>query len=87
MRIPEIQLELRRLAQQNNLPELEKLADELSRRKATRRASKQSTPVSLVKDSIISTWRANPELPLSRIAVAHNVNPGRVSEIISGFRS
>ncbi len=87
MRIPEIQNRLRDLAKETGLEELSALADSLSRRKPKRQGNVASTPMSDdLRERIREMAMANPDLPQSRIAAAFNVNPGRVSESIAGFR-
>lgn len=82
MRIPEIQERMRELSE-----ELAYLAGELSRRTSDSRASRHSTPMTEeLREKIIEAYEANPQLPLARIAAAFNVNPGRVSETLRGFR-
>lgn len=83
MRIPEIQRRLREIAK-----EASDLADDLSRRKPKKRAPRTSTPMDdRLRHEIKQAAESNPDLPLNRIASAFDVNPGRVSEIVSGFRS
>jgi hypothetical protein len=87
MRIPEIQNRLLRLAAAHSLPELAELADALYRRKPPQRAaavSARMTPET--RGKIKALHAADPDLPLARIAAALNVNPGRVSEVLRGFR-
>jgi len=86
MRIPDVQHRLRELASEHNIAELAKLADELGRRRSKARAPTHSVPIKFVRDKIIAAHRANPDLPYARIAAALNVNPGRVSETLNGFR-
>jgi hypothetical protein len=87
MRIPEIRVRLEELADQYNLPELVVLARELRRRVPNSRASKHSLSMNdTVREQIKAIRLAEPDLPLHRIAVALNVNPGRVSETLKGFR-
>lgn len=87
MRIPEIQDRLRKLALELGCDELNFLAGELSRRTPPRRADNRSTPMSkTVKDEIRRIHNAEPNLSFNCIASALNINPGRVSETLRGFR-
>ena len=82
MRIPEIQAELKDIADR-----VAKLSAALSRRPAKRKApatSKKVTP--LVKAAIQMTALANPQMSQQAIATKHGVNTGRVSEILRGKR-
>jgi DNA-binding transcriptional regulator YiaG len=87
MRIPEIRSRLQALALEHNLPELAKLAEELRRRRVAGQKSTdcyRMTPE--LRAAIQKALRDNPSMSQYEIAVAFNVNPGRVSEIATGYR-
>lgn len=87
MRIPEVQEQLRAIAAEYADSRLEALADELSRRPARRRAPSTSNPMTRqLRLEIRRYAEANPTASQSDIARAFNVNPGRVSETLRGFR-
>lgn len=87
MRIPEVQSRLRALADAHNMPELEALASELSRRPARKRAANSSARMTPeMRDAIRAYRRAQPDAAQTAIARVFNVNPGRVSEALRGFR-
>lgn len=92
MRIPEIRDRLRELASELSCPELNLLASELSRRPVRRRAAPSSAPMTKeMRDAIRAYIRAyhvaHPDRPQADVARVFNVNPGRVSEALNGFRS
>lgn len=88
MRIPEIRDRLRQLAGELACPELDLLASELSRRPVRRRAAPSSAPMTdEMRDAIRAYHRAHPDRPQVDVARVFNVNPGRVSEALNGFRS
>ncbi len=87
MRIPEIQERMRELASECGMPELRMLADAMSRRPVNRRSATVSRKCDeAVRSEIRLMAEKHPDLPLARIAVALNVNPGRVSEALRGYR-
>lgn len=52
-----------------------------------RKARPQSTPMTHeVMSRIIRTARLHPDMPMSKIAEIHDVNIGRVSEVLNGKR-
>jgi hypothetical protein len=88
VRIPEIAERLRNLASQHQLPELDKLAGEMGRRRPKNRAaphSRKMTPE--LRGEIRSYAQNHPELSQLQIGLHFNVNPGRVSEAVRGFRT
>jgi hypothetical protein len=88
MRIPEIRDRLRELAGELSCPELDLLASELSRRPVRRRAAPSSAPMTAeMRDAIRAFHIAHPDRPQVEVARVFNVNPGRVSEALNGFRS
>lgn len=87
MRIPEIQERLRELAGELACAELEALAGQLSRRSPAPRSNPTSTPMTEeMRDAIRAYHRAHPKLPQVDVARVFNVNQGRVSEALRGFR-
>lgn len=87
MRIPEVQERLREKAEEHNDPELDFLASELSRRSPKARSqikSQRMTPE--IAEAIRAFHRASPDAAQTHIAAVFNVNPGRVSEALNGFR-
>jgi hypothetical protein len=88
MKIPQIQARLTELSKELRCPEIASLAGELSRRKLVIKAPNHSTPMSNdIRVAIRNAHVDNPELPLNRIAAMFDVNPGRVSETLRGFRT
>jgi len=88
MRIPEIRDRLHELADAYNLPELRELAGELNRRPPVRVAEVTSTPMTGQLAAEIRHYaRRHPGASFARIAGVFGVNPGRVSEVISGKRA
>lgn len=88
--IPEIQSLIREICRQQIklTAYLSTLNDELSRRKATRKAPVRSKKVTVVLKLKIKNYaKENPSYSLQKIANKFKVNPGRVSEILSGKRS
>lgn len=87
MRIPQIRERLVEIAQAQCLPELEFLADQLTRRRfgQAKRSSKAMTPE--LKEAIRAYHRAHHPISQAKVALVFNVNPGRVSEALRGFRS
>ena len=88
MRLPEVATRLRELASEVKCEELQKLANEISRRPITHRAPKQSASMNAeIRAKIRSIKRANPDIPHTVIGVMLNINPGRVSETLRGKRT
>jgi hypothetical protein len=87
MRIPEIRERLNELAATLACPELATLADELKRRPVRRRAERVSTPVTPeLRTAIRAYHTAHPAMTQAEIGRVFNVNPGRVSEALRGWR-
>ena len=89
MTLPEIQLQLRKIALLMGSLQIyvNDLADEMQRRKPTRRSKPTSAPMTPeLKRSIKATAAANPEWSYTKIANKHKVNSGRVSEVLRGKR-
>lgn len=87
MRLPEIANRLRELAREHDLPELAELADEMKRRKPGSRAAPKSVPMTpLLAQRIRAYKNAHPDMSHVEIGTHFNVNPGRVSEAVKGFR-
>jgi hypothetical protein len=88
MKIPEVREELHKIANDFSIPRLHQLADELARRPQARRAKVKSARLTEgMEDSIKAFARRQPHLSFVEIARYYNVNPGRVSEAISGKRT
>ncbi len=87
MKIPEIQAELHRIAAERDLPEIAVLANELSRRKPVMKTRPRSRHVTEeVREEIRAFRRSNPGMSQAEIGRRFNVNAGRVSEALAGFR-
>lgn len=87
MKIPEIRDRLLEKAAEYNDAELLRLANELNRRSPLKRAapnSKKITPD--LRAAIVAYARAHDDAPQANIARVFNVNPGRVSESLRGYR-
>lgn len=85
--IPELREELRVLSYRLGVPRLREIADELRRRPpqgSGRKISATMTPE--LRAEIRAYAKANPELTQVEIGRHFNVNPGRVSEAVSGKR-
>lgn len=88
MRIPEVQDRLRAIAKEHADSRIAALADELDRRRGGRRAAATSTPMSpALRLEIRRYAEAHPDASQSDISRVFNVNPGRVSETLRGFRT
>ena len=88
MKTPEIQARLIEIAAEIGNDEIRDLAVKLSRRKPKSRAVAMSEPMSdEIRHRIRRMHKSNPDLPMSRIAAALNLNPGRVSETLRGYRT
>lgn len=82
MRVPEVRERLYEIAE-----ELRFLAAELERRPARRRSKPVSQPMTPeLRRQIALYAKDNPDLSYVEIATEFNVNPGRVSEAVAGFR-
>jgi hypothetical protein len=87
MRVAEVQARLRALAATHKIPELDRLAGELSRRKPIKVAARSSTPMTdRLRKEIAAYAEANPDMAQADIAARFSVNPGRVSEALRGVR-
>ena len=87
MKIPEIMDELRQLSAAHGIPRLAELADHLRRRSPISRAPVKSQPITpALQRAIVAAYRENPARSQLEIARQFNVNPGRVSEALRGFR-
>lgn len=87
MRIPEIQNRLIEIAREKGLSEVETLAAQLTRRSPNKRApikSERMTPE--LAQEIREYVRANADKTQAEVGRVFNVNPGRVSEAVRGFR-
>lgn len=86
--IPEVRDRLRELAHELAAPELETLARELERRPPVRRSPGGSAPMTPdLADAIRADVAANPDATMAEIGARHNVNQGRVSELLAGKRT
>lgn len=87
MRIPEIQQRLLEISEETDNEEIRELAFALSRRKSFHRAQPTSEKMTdELKSSIRSFVRSNPGMPQTKVATMFNVNPGRISEVMRGYR-
>jgi hypothetical protein len=87
LRIPDIQDRLRELSAAHGINELSFLADELSRRSPTKRAPNVSQPMTdELAERIRAYARSHPNATQVQIGVRFEVNPGRVSEALRGYR-
>lgn len=88
MRLPEVAVRLRELADELECEELNELADEISRRPSGPRAPRMSRPVTdALRDEIRQMKAENPHFSHAEIGRRLNVNPGRVSETLRGKRA
>lgn len=88
MKIPEVADRLRSIAAETANPELGRLADELRRRPAGRKARPSAAPMTdELARQIRECRRAHPALAQVEIARRFNVNQGRVSEVLKGVRT
>jgi hypothetical protein len=65
---------------------IQQLSEETRRRSHTRAPSTSRRVTKLVRVSVRQMAQANPDMPQQAIAEAHNINIGRVSEILHGVR-
>lgn len=87
MRLPEIQERLRQKAEEHGDPEITFLASQISRRRPKEVAPKSSaTMTDELADRIRAYKAANPNATQMMIAIRFNVNSGRVSEVLRGYR-
>jgi hypothetical protein len=87
MKIPEIRDRLNELSAMHSIPELAHLADELTRRKAKKKAPVTSAPMTPELAAAIRAFAAaHTSLSQTRIAEIFKVNPGRVGEDLNGKR-
>lgn len=87
MRIPEVRVRLRQIADERGVDELHVLADQLVRRYHGRAARRVSEPVTdALADAVRAYRRAYPEQPEHKVAELFCLNQGRVSEILHGKR-
>lgn len=87
MRIPEIKTRLLEIARENGIDEVATLALQLTRRSPTKRAPVQSKRMTdKLAHEIREFARSNPDMTQAAIGRVFNVNPGRVSEAVRGFR-
>lgn len=85
--IPELREELRVLSHRLGVPRLAEIAAELKRRPAQAAGRVTSTPMTPALRAQIRAYAlANPALTQVEVARVFNVNPGRVSEAVSGRR-
>lgn len=87
MRIPQIRNRLRELSYLHSMPELDRLADELDRRKGAR-SPVASVPMTPELAAAIRAYAvAHPGVSQATIAEFFKVNQGRVSEALNGKRT
>jgi len=83
--IPEIRMRMRELADEHGIPELHDLANETYRNSPVKKASNKSAHLTPQLAADIRQYAAqNPTLHQRDIAQRFNVNPGRVSEALTG---
>ena len=88
MRIPDIRKRLEEIADETGIAELKTLSKHLTRRGAQRVAPVKSVPVDDAKrDEIRQFAMNNSAMSQAEIGRVFNVNPGRVSEALRGFRT
>jgi hypothetical protein len=87
MKLPEVADRLRELSFTHQLPELFQLADEIRRRKATRAPASSAVMTTKLAGDIRLFVLSNPDMTQAAVGRHFNVNPGRVSEIVRGFRT
>ena len=88
MRLPEVATRLRELAIALNCDELNELADEIGRRSPWQRAPTTSAPMTeALRIQIRAMRTAGPDLSQAEIGRRLNLNPGRVSEALTGKRT
>ncbi len=87
MRLPEVANRLREIAAEHKIGELEILANEIRRRPIEKRAPDKSRPMTPELAAEILDWcHTFPTQSQAEVARRFNVNPGRVSEALRGFR-
>ena len=86
--IPQIRDRLNELAEQQAdiAREIQRLTTQMYRRTSKRTAVKSRRITQEVRNSVRATHTAHPSLSHQEIADIHNINPGRVSEILYGKR-
>lgn len=88
MRIPEIRDRLLQIADMHRIPEIERLDHQLTRRAPKRKAPKSSDAMTDEKAAGIRKFaQDNPTMTQVEIGRHFNVNQGRVSEALRGFRT
>lgn len=81
--IPEIRERLLEIAEENNLPEIKELVDEMYRRPPNRRAPPRSQKLTPPLAAEIRRYaKAHPTEAMDSIGHKFKVNPGRISEAI-----
>lgn len=88
MTLPEVSARLRTLAEELECSELDDLANEIKRRSSKQRAPNTSlhlTPQLIEKVKELKAQ--NPAMSQLAIATYFNINHGRVSEILNGYRT
>lgn len=87
MTIPEIRARLHELAAEHGIEELAELAEATRRRPPHRVARVKSRPIDpMLKRAIVAYAAAHPGDHFQHIADVFRVNPGRISEALSGKR-
>ncbi len=92
MKLPEVRGQLLLIADDPTCPlklarSIRYLVSEMTRRKAVRRAATRSKKVTpALRVEMRKFAKANPGMPYTDIARYFDVNPGRVSEALAGFR-
>ena len=87
MSIPAVRTRLREIAEEQDLPELNELADQMVRRSPQRRAKSRSPEATAeMAEEIREYAAANPDAHLQDIAEHFGVNHGRVTESLNHER-
>lgn len=86
MRIPEIAKRLRELSSERCMPELDRLADELGRRRSKSGPVTSQKITDELREQILQYAHSHPWQSQMYIATTFGVNSGRVSEILYGKR-
>lgn len=88
MKLPQIAERLRQLSKELDCPELATLAAEMRRRSPVRRVAPRSAPATPgLREDIRSFAKDHPDMSMAEIGAVFNVNNGRVSEALAGFRA
>lgn len=82
--IPEIRIQLREIAKEHDIPEINDLVDEMYRKSPVRRAARVNQPLTPALAAAIRVYaKQNPEMHQQDIAARFRVNHGRVSQAMN----